>query len=642
MAVDPGNMLTEAIAAVRLGDRARARELLSKLLRADSQTAEYWVWMSSVVDSPRERKYCLESALKIDPTNRAALRGLVILGVRTPTDRELSQALNIGRRQIEPLQEITPTKIEAEPEQQPPVISTAPEPSKSPLKPRQRSVFSRVMVLVFVAAIGIGGIAALIYFVGPMLQPRYFGFASTLPAASVTATETPLPTTPTVTPLPAATRIIRTPIATEFYATPLALFIPATGTPTPIAGYTPLPNVEAYSAGVNALQQEDFEQAIFFFDQALTIDPDLVEVLYFKAEAQRRSGDIGKAIRTYDAASQTDPEYAATYLGRGRALLERDEIAAVQDFERALDRDPLFVEAYEELGKYYQDKRLWTRLANTMELALADGVTAPILQIYLSEAKINLAKYEEALAASLQGSADDPGMLEGYLAVGRAYVALAVNTLESSYFTSVIWPMETYLTYAPEDPLGWAIYGRALVGMGDYELAMQALNIAIALDDRSAAAYQARGILYTNLGQYDDGLQDLYNARRYGVESFDLMISTARVLYLLGENQIALRDYINPVVNEASNVVDTFIKERKLGQAYALRGLIYETNPDNVSDAIRQWNWILGFEDALPETKALAQQHYDELTGIGPTRTPTVSPTPTIESTPTQTPTPTP
>ena len=642
MAVDSGNMLTEAIAGVRLGDRARARELLSKLLRADSQNAEYWVWMSSVVDSPRERKYCLESALKIDPTNRAALRGLVILGVRTPTDRELSQALNIGRRQIEPLQEITPTKIEAEPEQQPPVISTAPEPSKSPLKPRQRSVFSRVMVLVFVAAIGIGGIAALIYFVGPMLQPRYFGFASTLPAASVTATETPLPTTPTVTPLPAATRIIRTPIATEFYATPLALFIPATGTPTPIAGYTPLPNVEAYSAGVNALQQEDFEQAIFFFDQALTIDPDLVEVLYFKAEAQRRSGDIGKAIRTYDAASQTDPEYAATYLGRGRALLERDEIAAVQDFERALDRDPLFVEVYEELGKYYQDKKLWTRLANTMELAIADGVTAPILQIYLSEAKINLAKYEEALAASLQGSADDPGMLEGYLAVGRAYVALAVNTLESSYFTSVIWPMETYLTYAPEDPLGWAIYGRALVGMGDYELAMQALNIAIALDDRSAAAYQARGILYTNLGQYDDGLQDLFDARRYGVESFDLMISTARVLYLLGEYQIALRDYLNPIVNEASNVVDTFIKERKLGQAYALRGLIYETNPDNVSDAIRQWNWILGFEDALPETKALAQQHYDELTGIGPTRTPTVSPTPTIESTPTQTPTSTP
>lgn len=642
MAVDSGNMLTEAIAAVRLGNRAHARELLSKLLRSDSQNAEYWVWMSSVVDSPRERKYCLESALKIDPTNRAALRGLVILGVRNPTDRELSQALKIGRRKIEPLQEITPKKIETEPEKQSQSVSTPPKPSKTPLRPRQRSAFSRVMILVFVATIGVGGIAALIYFVGPMLQPRYFGFASTLPAASTTATDTPLPGTPTATPIPAATRIIRTPISTEYYATPLALLIPATGTPTPIAGYTPLANIEAYSSGVNALQQEDYEQAIFFFDQALTIDPDLVEVLYFKGEAQRQSGLIGAAIRTFDEASQIDPEYAATYLGRGRALLERDEIAAQQDFERAIDRDPQFVEAYLEIADYYARKRLWQRLETTMEQAIEDEADTPQLYIYLSEARINLAKYEEALTASLQGSADDPGLLEGYLAVGRAYVALAVNTLEPSYFSSVIWPMETYLTYAPEDPTGWAIYGRALVGTGDYELAMQVLNTALALDDRSAPAYQARGILYTHLGQYELALQDLFDARRYGAESFDVLIATARTLYFLNDYQVALREYLNPVITEASNIADNFIKERKLGEAYALRGLIYESNPDNKSDAIRQWNWILDFENALPETKALAQQHYDELTGVGPTRTPTASPTPTVESFPTPTPTPTP
>jgi hypothetical protein len=121
-----------------------------------------------------------------------------------------------------------------------------------------------------------------------------------------------------------------------------------------------------------------------------------------------------------------------------------------------------------------------------------------------------------------------------------------------------------------------------------------------------------------------------------------MLIATARVLYLQGNYQLALREYLNPVVAEASNIASTFIKERKLAEAYALRGLIYESNPDNVNDAIRQWSWILDFENALPETKALAQQHYDELTGVGPTRTPTVSPTPTIEvtTTPTRTPTP--
>ncbi len=83
-------MLTEAIAAIRVGDRHRARDLLSRLLRTDSANAEYWIWMSAVVDTPQERSYCLESALRLDPTNRAATRGMVILGKREATEAELS------------------------------------------------------------------------------------------------------------------------------------------------------------------------------------------------------------------------------------------------------------------------------------------------------------------------------------------------------------------------------------------------------------------------------------------------------------------------------------------------------------------------------------------------------------------------
>ncbi|MGD8864326.1 MAG: hypothetical protein PVI81_01920, partial [Anaerolineales bacterium] len=89
MATETPKQLTEAIAAARVGNRLKAREILSRLLRSDSSNAEYWIWMSAVVDSPKERVYCLESALKIDPTNRAAMRGLVILGAREPSDREL-------------------------------------------------------------------------------------------------------------------------------------------------------------------------------------------------------------------------------------------------------------------------------------------------------------------------------------------------------------------------------------------------------------------------------------------------------------------------------------------------------------------------------------------------------------------------
>ena len=62
----------EAIEALREGKKARARELLTGLLKTDQNNATYWVWMSATVDSAKERIYCLQTALKLDPENGTA------------------------------------------------------------------------------------------------------------------------------------------------------------------------------------------------------------------------------------------------------------------------------------------------------------------------------------------------------------------------------------------------------------------------------------------------------------------------------------------------------------------------------------------------------------------------------------------
>jgi tetratricopeptide (TPR) repeat protein len=629
VAAETSKTLTEAIAAVRLGDRRHARELLSRLLRADSQNAENWVWMSAVVDSPRERVYCLESALKIDPTNRAAMRGLVLFGARSPSSSDLSQALKLPRR------EIAPTEIKPTPEEKPIVQSAQKKPAASPFKPKRRRSFIQVFGIVLLSGIAIAAVGGVVYILEPMFAPRFLGMASTLPPASPTATDTPLPGTPTATPIPAATRIIRTPIPTEFVATPLALLVSETRTPTPIAGFTPHPSNESYTAGVKAIEDGDYEQAIFFLDQALTYDPELAEALYFKAEAYRLIGNVGEAINFYDQAVQFDLDYAAVYLGRGRVLLGRNlEEIAEQDFDRAIGSDPLFVEAYEELAAFYEQKTFWQRMETVMEQALSIGARSPQMLIYLSNAQLILNQYENALGSALEGSADDPTLLDGYLAVGNAYVAMGIETLDTSYFPRAIWPLQTYTAYRSGDPVGWAALGRALLGAGQQEEALQALNIAIELNDRNAPAYLARGILQTERGMYDAAIEDLNAAQRFAPATFDLWIATANALYLNGQYSDALTDNIEPALSYARDIGDQFLRERKLAEAYALQGLIYELNPDNLNDAIRRWSWIMAFKYVLPVTRALAEQHYNELTGVGPTRTPTVSPTPSPTATP--------
>ncbi len=629
MAAETSKTLTEAIAAVRLGDRRHARELLSRLLRADSQNAENWVWMSAVVDSPRERVYCLESALKIDPTNRAAMRGLILFGARSPSASDLSRALKLPRR------EIAPTEIKPTPEEKPIVQSAQKKPAVSPFKPKRRRSFIQVMGIVLLSGMGIAAVGGVVYILEPMFAPRFLGMASTLPPASPTATDTPLPGTPTATPIPAATRIIRTPIPTDVVATPLALLVAETRTPTPIAGFTPHPSIEPYTAGVRAIEDGDYEQAIFFLDQALNYDPELAEALYFKAEAYRLSGNVAEAINFYDQAMQFDLDYAAVYLGRGRVLLGRNlEGIAEQDFDRAIGSDPLFVEAYEELAAFYEQKTLWQRMETVLEQALSIGARSPQMLIYLSNAQLILDKYEVALGSALEGSADDPTLLDGYLAVGNAYVAMGIETLDNSYFPRAIWPLQTYTAYRSDDPVGWAALGRALLGAGQQEEALQALNIAIELNDRNAPAYLARGILYTERGMYDAAIEDLNAARRFAPETYDLWIATANTLYLNGQYRTALTDYIEPAHVYANGIDGQFLRERKLAECYALRGLIFEINPELLSDAIIQWGYILGFEYVVPDTRALAEQHYNELTGVGPTRTPTVSPTPSPTATP--------
>lgn len=73
-------MFQEALTAIHAGDRLRARDLLTRLLQNVKDNPEYWIWMSTVVDTVKERIYCLKEALRLDPQNAAAKRGLSILG----------------------------------------------------------------------------------------------------------------------------------------------------------------------------------------------------------------------------------------------------------------------------------------------------------------------------------------------------------------------------------------------------------------------------------------------------------------------------------------------------------------------------------------------------------------------------------
>lgn len=72
-------LIDQGAAALRAGERRRARELLAAAVRADPRSARAWLWLSGAIDDPGRQRECLERALALDPGSISARRGLEAL-----------------------------------------------------------------------------------------------------------------------------------------------------------------------------------------------------------------------------------------------------------------------------------------------------------------------------------------------------------------------------------------------------------------------------------------------------------------------------------------------------------------------------------------------------------------------------------
>ena len=72
--------LKQAIEAIKAGDKATGKRLLiDEVIRTNPRNEQAWLWMTQVADADEDRINYLRHALKINPNNEAAKRGLAAL-----------------------------------------------------------------------------------------------------------------------------------------------------------------------------------------------------------------------------------------------------------------------------------------------------------------------------------------------------------------------------------------------------------------------------------------------------------------------------------------------------------------------------------------------------------------------------------
>ena len=86
--------LDRAVKALKAGNKAQARKMLSAILKKDKQNEMAWLWMSQTMSEREKKKQCFERVLAINPNNEHAQRAMAKLEGRRPPPPKKKQPTN--------------------------------------------------------------------------------------------------------------------------------------------------------------------------------------------------------------------------------------------------------------------------------------------------------------------------------------------------------------------------------------------------------------------------------------------------------------------------------------------------------------------------------------------------------------------
>jgi tetratricopeptide (TPR) repeat protein len=594
-------MYKAALEAVEQANTARARDLFTRLLRSNSSKVDYWLWMSTLVDTDKERIYCLESALRADPDNEAAKRGLIILGAREAGD-DVTPAPFIKRNWEKDIKDVI-------------------EPSKPLIMRIWESPPLRLAT----------GLAAALVVIGFIVT--FTGGGRDKPAATpdIIYKVSPFPTrtsSPTITPTITRTPVPRTRTPTVIGPTPLWMFLTQTYTPMPFYVNTPHPVVEAYRAGLRAYELSDWKNLLAFMDQAIIAEPNAADILYYRGEAFRLMGNSQEAVINYGEALEINPQFAPAYLGRALAYEDINPKADIEgELNYALYYDPNYVDAFLERARI----RI---LHNNPQGALEDLLFAenlfpenPRTYVLRARAYLLLGEPYVALEDAVRGYEMDSTSYLAYLTL--AQVHLTLQDLQQA-----IIKIDIYLRYIQDDAEGWVVKAQAEYLLGNLEQAFTACRRGTEADEEYAPCWYYCGLVNLDRGDSGAAVNDLVNAVNLDMQDFEYSVALGKALWADERPLMAIRQF--------TSARDISTTDSQLAVVFYHRAQLFEETL-NMTEAYQDWLDLLALPaDQVPaEWLAHAQERWLFYNPPTPTHTPTRTPLPTSTSTPTETPLPT-
>lgn len=641
------NLRRQGIAAAKAGQNDQARTLLQQAIRLEPNNEAAWIWLASIARDQRERLFCFQKLLEINPNNETALNALRAMGItpqqlagQQPQAQAAPQQSESSAPQLRPGVPLPePQRLASAQQQVDEIIrqyQIAPDRIEGVdwvRKTRGRAGERDSLYLRLYVMSGTLGILAAIVIIGGLIvwnTPSLRGIVFA-PTWTPTFTPTLTPTnTPGFTPTPSPTpELTLTPSPTIDPEIPEGR-IDAQPVPTRI--YPEVVN-RRLSDSVALMNRGEFAIAL----PTLVREREAAELsfdaqpYYFEALALLGAGDPNTALdRLQEAEGRLgevrdpsfkpliDTGFAQVYLALAeRAFAEEDTSLAFDMLDgvelrarSAVETDPLMVQAYLALAKRYELEDQYRDALDVLDEALSNPQLKSDVNLIVERGKVHFA----------QGDLDQ--------AAQEAYTALYIDpTVEEAYLLQIQTALEkgdpglaviyaqNYLFFYPGSAEGYRLLGDARVEEGNTDLALIAYNQALAAESitpATAPALLARADIYMQQRRYDLAYED-YSRAFDLTDALDVQAKRMEAAYLSGNFTAVLAD--------AGDLVDTGIIPNAEIDLLRARVMIDRARA-NDTEALTQALTLLQSIDgpAADEYRARAQfllgQYQDALSSI--------------------------
>ena len=272
--------------------------------------------------------------------------------------------------------------------------------------------------------------------------------------------------------------------------------------------------------GIACLYQGDYQTAIKWFGDALNISSQSndirIDTLYYKAEAEQKSGDYQAAVQSYGQIIDLKDD-AGTRMLRGMAYMqlqdyasaEKDLYAAIKQSRKSYTVYRTLYSALEAQGKDDEAKQV---LNDSLQLSGSSG------EDYYNRGMIYVDLQDYTNAADMLNKSYDKGYKAALLGLGELSYTQQDYDTALTYYGKYFDEVDISSVDASLAAKAYNQYAAVLLAKGEYEKAAQACESGLTYNDRESDAALSFNLIvsYEHLEQWEDA----YNTAKTYVSKY--------------------------------------------------------------------------------------------------------------------------